>query len=245
MTTVDLMELMASWPIVTKTEHGALVHTHCLMPSGSTVNVLVQPAIRGIVVSDNGAAHKEAISHGVFLSDHERSVQSRLAAKGLTLKKSQIFSPEVGLDEAPLAVIVVANAAREIAEMLLDAPKPSRRTPVSSIISTILRTKYAAHVPGKELIIAGKSKKKYSFENVLVYPAKKVLFDSVSNSPVSINARTLANVDIRKLNDYSVVQTIVFDDNENWTTEQLDILSFGATPIALSDAEKAIRRIVS
>lgn len=239
------MELMASWPLITRTEHGVLVHTHCLMPSGSTVNVLVQPGTRGVVVSDNWSAHNEALAHNVYLGDHERSVQPRLNAKGLSLNSGQIFSPQVGLDEAPLAVIIVANAAREIAEVLLDAPKPSRRTPIASIISGILRKKYTQFVPNKEISVTGKSKKRYRFENALIFPSKKILFDSVINNPAAINARTLANVDIRENKDSSILQNIVFDDQEDWTTEQLEILRFGATPIALSDAERAIKRIAA
>ena len=245
MSTLDLMELMASWPLITRTENGVMVHTHCLMPSGTTVNVLVQPGTGGVIACDFGAAYKEAISHGVSPTEHERTISQRLKAKGLHLNGGQIVAPQVGLDEAPMAVVLVANAAREIADYLLDAPKPTTREPVASVVSKILRTKYARFVPTANIAVCGKSDKKYTFENALVLPGRKLLFDAVLNNPASINAKTLNNLDIRKRGDPAIIQHIVFDDQEKWTHDQLEILRYGATPVALSEAERAIEKVTA
>ena len=163
MSTHEIMEVMATWPVMSRTEHGALVHTHCMMPSGATVNVYVQPATSGFVVSDAGAALSEAHGSGVETRPFLRAVEKRLKARGLSLRAGQIFSPEVGKDGVPLAVIVVANAAKEIGEFLVSQPVRSIRPTIAEMVATLLAKKCPDKIDAGPVVIRGLSEKSYTF----------------------------------------------------------------------------------
>ncbi len=131
------MELMAEWPTMTRTEHGALVHTHCMMPSGATVNVFVQPAIDGFLVSDNGAVLGEISGTGVSDEHVDRHVSRIAKQRGLRFHEGSIFSPKVSASEVPLAVILVANVAKDAADYVIETcHREIDERPIHEVVSS-------------------------------------------------------------------------------------------------------------
>lgn len=245
--TMDVMELMASWPTVSRYEHGALVHTHCMLPSGSTVNVFVQPTIDGFVATDHGAAFSDARSSGVVPDDHIRSVRSKVEARGLRLDGGQIWSPKVNRDEVPMAAILVANAAKEVAEYLVTEDRRPGRTDIAELLPRLLMSQWGSRVVKEGLSLRGKSAKLYTFRNVIELPAgTKAIFDPVSHNANSINARVVVNLDVQGAHLEGINPHIVYDDRDAWRPEEISLLkTAGAKTVPFSQTHKYLARLAA
>jgi hypothetical protein len=92
--------------------------------------------------------------------------------------------------------------------------------------------------------IVGASNKPHKFSNVISFPnGKKLIVDAVARDASSINARVVANFDVKSANDPSIEQRIVYDDGERWSPADLSLLQMGATPVPYSRARDVIRRV--
>ena len=67
--------------------------------------------------------------------------------------------------------------------------------------------------------------------------------DAVSNDASSINARLVANLDVKATNDPMIDQRIVYDDAQRWTAADLNLLQVGATIVPFSQSKHVIPRI--
>ena len=114
----DVMEVLAEWPQLVRTEHGALVRTSCIMPSGSLLSVSVQPAIDGWIVCDEGSAIWEAEAGGRSADDASTGLKSKLTKIGLKLENGKIYSGRVSSSELPYMVAYVATATLDAARWL-------------------------------------------------------------------------------------------------------------------------------
>ncbi len=247
MTPVEIMELMASWPTISRHEHGALVHTHCLLPSGSTVNVFIQPSVDGFVATDYGAAFSEARASGVVPDRHIKSVRRMIDARGLRLNDGQIWSPKVHRDEVPMAAILVANAAKDVADYLITQDRQQDRPDIAELLAKILVRRCGSRVVKDGLSLRGKSTKIYRFENVIELPSgMRAIFDPVSHNANSINARVVVNLDVQGANSEGVMPHIVFDDRDKWRPEEISLLkSAGAKTVPFSQTENYLAKIAA
>ena len=90
----------------------------------------------------------------------------------------------------------------------------------------------------------GHSEKEHRFDTAVVLPdGRKLLVDAVNHHMDSINSRVVANLDVKQLEDPSIIQRIVFDPLEEWRSEDLNLLKVGATPVALPQLARSIERV--
>ena len=90
----------------------------------------------------------------------------------------------------------------------------------------------------------GASNKAHRFANVISFAnGRKFIVDAVANEASSINSRVIANLDVKSVNDPTIEQRIVYDDEEPWSAADLNLLQVGATIIPFSRANDVIRRI--
>lgn len=98
----------------------------------------------------------------------------------------------------------------------------------------------------KPLLINGARDRQHKFDTALNLPdGRKVLVDVVRHQGNSINSSIVANLDVRRLHNPSIIQRIVFDPDENWKSKEVELLSVGATPVALPSLAAAIERIAA
>ncbi len=226
-------------------EDGLRAITQCLFPSNSNVAVSVRGGGNAFIVSDDGAALSEIASSGTSERPSDRQIRMVIGKQGLKVEKGVIFSPPVAEAEIPFAVILVANAAKTVADwglehMRLAAPRNFRKD-----LADLLKRHFHDNLKGDQPIL-GKSNKPHKFGHVIYLESeKKLLVDPVVNDSSSINARLVANMDVKMLNDPNIKQLIVFDDRLEWSASDLHLLSLGGPLIGFSRAETEIERLAA
>lgn len=101
---------------------GVAINTHCLYPSNGMVQVIVRSAGDVFFVSDDGGAIREALSAGAAFT---KSMDNKLSAiatnQGLIFNNGIISAPRLPIESIAAAVILVANASKEMADRIFSA----------------------------------------------------------------------------------------------------------------------------
>lgn len=226
-------------------EDGLRAVTQCLFPSNSSVAVSVRGGGNAFIISDDGAALSEIASSGANERPSDRQIRSAIGKQGLKVEKGVIFSPPVAEAEVPFAVMLVANAAKTVADWGLEhmrfaAPRNFRKD-----LADLLHRHFHDNLKEDQPIL-GKSNKPHKFGHVIyLEQERRLLVDPVVNDSSSINARLVANLDVKMLNDPNIQQLIVFDDRLEWSASDLHLLSLGGPVVGFSRAEIEIERLAA
>lgn len=215
--------------------------THCLYPT----NALVQVAIIGtgmtFSVSDDGGALKQITAAGVSIEHCDRLIKHILKPHGLLSYNGFIHAPPCSATDVPYWVCSVANASAEAAEWLFAHTRLRPTASFKEMVAHFLASAYAGRVDAETLV--GHSNKPHRFDNVITFDSgKKLVVDAVTNDPSSINARVVANLDVRSAGLTNIEQRIVYDDAEPWSASSLNLLGVGATAVPFSKAPEVIGR---
>jgi hypothetical protein len=145
---------------------------------------------------------------------------------------------------APVAVLHVANASQAIAHWFFEHLKIEKPRNFKLLLSEFLRKSFDDKV--RPEVIVGHSNKPQKFTNVLKLPSgRRLIIDPVLNDASAINARVVANLDVKANNDPSIEQRIVYDDDQAWSAADLNLLRVGATAVPFSRSEEVIKRLAS
>lgn len=164
----DIMEVLAEWPQVARTERGAFVRTSCMFPSGSLLSVSIQPAKDGWIVSDEGSAAWEAGASGKDVDIALRGLKNLLLQKGLKLEGSKIYSQRVSSSELPFMVAYLATASLDAAKWLAGKVEKQRAETIIETLPRHLREVFPDLVMPEPLSLRGDTDKDYTFRNVLL-----------------------------------------------------------------------------
>jgi hypothetical protein len=234
--------IAASIRITFDGEH-AWAETQCLYPSNASVIVRIAGGTSTFHVSDNAGAVHEAYSCGIP-ADKAKDAVTRIARnQGLLFGNDEILSPPVEVDALGAAAVLVANASQEAAHWLLShvkvrAPRNFRQE-LADLLIRSFRDELRHNQP-----IVGASNKTHRFEHVIALAnGSKILIDPVVNEASSINARVVANLDIRNANIPHTEQRIVYDDLEDWKASDLSLLQIGAPIVPFTSAHGVIERL--
>jgi hypothetical protein len=147
------------------------------------------------------------------------------------------------MEAAAVAIAHVANAAKEAASWLYEHGGVRRRRDFRKLLDAFLAESFRDQVAETRLF--GASTKPHKFANVISFSnGRKLIVDAVANDPSSINARVVANLDVKANKDLrGVVQRIVYDDHEKWSASDLNLLKVGATTVPFSRAREVIKRV--
>lgn len=242
----DICDIVRSWSLCSRDGNEHVITTHCQLPNGSLVKVRVRRSGDGWIVSDGGTALDEAIASGVERPVFGANVRSAMRSKGLSFVDGRIESPRISLDSLFTATVVVANAARDIAETLVYVGSNFPEETLETRARKILVGRFRSWVLAKPVIIPGASEREHKFDNALDLPdGRKILVDAVKHQGNSINSVVVANLDVQRLENPKFVQRIVFDPSENWKNEEIALLGVGAIPVALPSLGDAIERIIA
>lgn len=236
-----IIETLSRSVIATQSDDALRVTTHCLYPSNSSVSVLIRGGGRELIVSDDGGAMNELAGVGFRDRVTDRQIRALVKQQGLKVENGAIYSPSVAIDEAGAAILLVANASKEIADWALGHLRFSIARDFKRDLALLLERHF--HDSLKSQQILGKSNKSHTFSNVVFLPGdRRLLIDPAVNDASSINARVVANLDVKLANDPTIQQLIVYDDQLSWAASDLALLQVGAPIVPFSLAEPAIMK---
>lgn len=224
----------------------AQVNTHCLYPSNGIVRVSVKKLNDAFLVSDDGGAIREALSSAIELNPKNQMRFGAIAEKqGLLFEGGAVTAPRVPREALALAIVLVANASKEIADSIFSHYKIKRHRDFKGMVQELLRSEFKQ--PPHEGNVVGQSTRAYRFENIIsLQGGKRLLIDPVLRDANSINARVIANLDVQAVLNQDLAQRIIYDDEAGWETNELNVLHMTNVPvIAFSGAKNALRNLIS
>jgi hypothetical protein len=210
---------------------GVAVNTHCMYPSNGAVQVIVHRTPSGYLVSDDGGAIREAIAAGADMTKATQARYGSVAGKqGLSFCNGIVSAPAVPLEAVSAAIILVANASKEIADQVFSTYRAKRTRDFKTVVRQFLKEEFLQS-PREELI-TGNTNKSHKFDNVIVLPTgRRAIVDVVLHDPNSINARVVANLDVRAARPHGLTQSIIYDDEDNWGPTDLSLLHITDVPV--------------
>lgn len=224
---------------------GARVVTHNMYPSNSFVQIMVRGGEREFYVSDMGGALMDVELAGAEISRPDKVLRDHVVHYGLEVKDGVIRSPFIPASALAVYIAVVSKASQECAEFLYKHARIKRDRNLKKMVAQFLSVTFEDKVKHKECIV-GASNKPHRFDNVVVLESgKRLIVDPVIHEPASINARVVANMDVAAAKHPNIEQRIVYDDNEEWKVEDLNLLQAGATVVPFSKSMDVIRRIAA
>lgn len=223
-------------------DNGARVTTHVMYPSNGLVNVFIRGGRHSCVVSDDGGAIGEGSAVGARVHPSDRQLTHLVRSQGLSIKRGTISSPTVPVEAVPATILIVANAARDVANWLYDHANVKRHRDFRIELSDILRSTFSERVHGG--FIEGK-RKRHEFANVVdLADGNKLIVDPVGREPSSINARVVSNLDVAQAENQRIRQRLIYDDEQPWTPNDLGLLGMAGVPVVpFSRSAGVIRRI--
>jgi hypothetical protein len=221
---------------------GLRVTTACMYPSNGLVRVALRGGLESLVASDDGEALGEAAAAGIEITEPDRLLGNFVRQRGLSLRNGVILTEAIPTSAVAVAVAHVANTAKEAASWLYEHGSVKRRRDFCELLASFLADTFREQVAEAKLF--GASNKPHKFANVISFPnGRKLIVDAVANDPSSINARVVANLDVRASKNLRIEQRIVYDDEEHWSAPNLSLLQVGATIVPFSKAREVIKRV--
>lgn len=240
-----LLDGLAAIAAVTKIDGGWRVITHCMYPSNGLVAVTVRGGVRTIVASDEGGAFGEALGAGIGVRNYARAVLHLISDQGLLMRDGVIFTPPVPIEAAAASVLLVANGSQEVARWMFEHTRVRKARDFREVLSDFLQKRFENRLSHNTAIV-GHSNKAHRFANVVsLEGGRRLVIDPVIHDPSSINARVVANLDVRTANDQGLLQRIVYDDDERWSASDLNLLQVGAPVVPFSRSIEVIERMAA
>lgn len=186
-----------------------------VLPDGDFVNITVAKDADGYLVHDSSSAVMSLASMGVKTSSDTRKRFIPLASRfGCEMLDGRVFR-RVSREQVGVASVMVANAARSIADIALETRRrveqDFRRT-VAEKVKAIVgdRARFNEEV-------AGASGRKYHIQNVILDASLKspIAYIESLASRSSVSSHFVEFFDIRKAND-SMRLASVYDENSDF-----------------------------
>ena len=145
----------------------------------------------------------------------------------------------------PLAVVLVANASKELADHIFDTWRLPRSRNFKKLLREALSIEFANVGPVREQVVLGSSNKPHTFENVIsLSDGRTLVVDPVLKDTNYINSRVVANLDVHAANHPGFVQRLVYDDEEKWGIADLSLLQVSRVPVVpYSKSTKVLRSL--
>ena len=244
-TTMNTAEYVheAMAPFATYEErHGAVaVTTSCLYPSNAMVTVFVRGGPNGAVVSDDGRTIDELTALNREIPNADKFLYRFCRQTGLKAQEGKIVSPKITGNQLVATIAFVANASASAAAWGVEKLKLRRRRNLREELEKLLNQSFASAKIQRRRYIEGKSTRQYCFHNVIRLDGRVLVIDPVTRDPNSINSHAIAHLDVSRLRNDTIIQRLVFDDEEKWNAADLNLLQMAATLVPFSGLEVAVR----
>ncbi len=224
----------------------AAVATHCLYPSNQTVTVYVSGGKNEIMVSDGGGSVDVLTLHGCNIPNMDKFLGRFCRPKGLKVKNGEIYTPLLPIDALQAAVVMVANASAAAANHGVSQKKNTSHREDRSIrgkIHKMLEDRWEKQVETRRHLV-GKSNRKYRVDHVVYLSSDTMLVvDFVTPNPATINSKAVAHWDLGLSDDGHFLQNIVYDNDQEWESANLNVLQTVATLTPFSNFDSCLSRI--
>jgi len=225
-----------------ETPRGMQVVTHCMYPTNTLVQLTLDGHGDDYVVTDRGAAVDQIVASGAEVHNPDRLLRGVVARFGVHAHHGELYMRARGPAAIAHAVCTVANASVVASEHLFAHLKIRPAGSFKALVSEILVRSNVGEVVQSE--IPGNSNKLHHFDNVVRLDARRrVIIDPVLHDPSSMNARVVANMDVKAAQHPDVLQRIVYDDRERWKPEEIGLLAMGAVAVPLSRLNESLARL--
>lgn len=209
--------------------------TDVLLPSGALVVAHVEGGVAGDRVSahDGGAALAEVRQAGFVLTQHVlRAARSAAGRAGLSVEGSVLRSPPEALSDARVAVVVLANGARTVAEAALAAARKKDRLRLRDRVAQQLREIFGDVAIRQEAPLVGSSRAAHRVDwLVRLSDTRQLAIDVPVPDSSSIAATVLRQIDLRRGSIAGLRQAIAFDEDDEWTAAELSQLAMAEVPL--------------
>ncbi len=149
------------------------------------------------------------------------------------------------LDSVPAAILLVANAAKVVTELVYASSGFTVIRDFKKDLANLLERHFSSRLRSDQPFV-GSSNKLHKFRHVIdLRGDRKLLIDPVVNDPSSINARVVANMDVRMAKDRNIIQRIVYDDAVEWSSSDLTLLRVGAPTMPFSSVDATIDQLAA
>lgn len=222
----------------------ARVTTHCIYPTNTFVQLMVMAGDHTFVVSDEGGSIKEIEAAGAYIENPDKMISSAIRGSGLHSHNGVISSPACSSKELGFAIASVANASKSAAEWLFSHTKVRPNQNFKEIVAKYLKSAFPERV--KSDTVVGGSNKVHKFDNIIrLTDGRRIIVDAVVPDASSINARVVANMDVKSAHHDDIEQRIVYDESDEWSIADLNLLQLGAPLIRYSQAPTVLKRLAA
>lgn len=222
------------------------IATHCLYPSNQTVTVYISAGKNEIMVSDGGGSVDVMTLHGCSIPNMDKFLDRFCRPKGLKVKNGEIYSPLLPIEAFQAAVVMVANASAAAADYGVKQKKTASYRGDRNIrekIRQMLEDRWKNQVETHKNLI-GKSNRKYSLDHVVSLRSDMMLVvDFVTQNPAAINSKVVAHWDLGLSGNGNFLRNIVYDNDQEWESANLNVLQTVATLTPFSNFDSCLSRI--
>ncbi|WP_125997841.1 hypothetical protein [Sphingobium yanoikuyae] len=216
----------------TQTAEGCSVLSDTLMPSGGLIKVHFVAKTDHLMAHDGGAAFDELARHAVEISSM-RGVRRLLSETNFNLSDDGIiWRDRFSIEEAPIAVSLIADASLRAASYMMAKGKVSGGIPLDERLRDELRRRFPNGHPNYEF--AGKHRQ-HKFDFGMQDGSRTILVQSVNPEQSSIASAILKGLDV-KAESSNVVPIFVFDRNDRWSSGSLGMLDLGGRSMEIDAA---------
>lgn len=239
-------DALGQWPQPKAIGTRVVVPTHCLTSGGTVIHVVVEGGQDNFVVHDDGAALRIFEDCGGDLKTAPRTIAMLMKPHGFNVDAfGTISAPAVNLAELAPTIMLVANAAREAAEHLIQKWRPVFRKKFKDAVRDLLEAEFPQRW-GHDQTVIGKSNKPHHFDfTINLGQERRLFFDAVAPDANAISSTVVRHLDVANAHDDSVIQRIIYDDRVEWKASDLNLLKMGAPPLAFSGAQAALDKLAA
>lgn len=236
---------LSAWPSPISKGDCVAVPTHCLRADGAVVRVIVKGGGDAFVVHDDGGAMDELADVGGHIPEAITILRRHFSDQGLRVTDAgSIASPQVPLADLAPTIALIANASKEAGEFLLGRWRPVVARNFRAALRKLLEAEFNNVSTG--YTVPGASTKQHRFDFAIERDGGNVIvLDAVFNDANSIRSAIVRGIDVAKAESPNVKLRLVYDDDADWSAEDLNLLQLGGNVIAASKAPEVLHALAA
>lgn len=238
-----VLAALAARPAARRTLDGVLVPTDVLLPNGATVLAIVQGGAR-VTVTDGGAALHQLSDAGLPISARVMAVARGTATRyGVSLERGALRTPPEAIADTWAAVVILANAAKAVAEAAIDAARKVERQTFRDRVREQLDKIFGHTSVHPNTPIPGSSTDRHRFDWLIALPGGvRIALDTPVPDSSSINATVVRHLDVRESHNEAIKQAIAYDDRDAWSASAIQRLQLARVPVVVAAALEPMLR---
>lgn len=241
----SVQSALAGWPAPVSKGDCIAVPTHCLRADGAVIRVIIKGGENSFIVHDDGGAMDELADVGGHIPEAITLLRRQFSDQGFRISEAgAITSPAVPLSDLAPTIALIANASKEAGEFLLGRWRPVVARNFRAVLRKLLEAEFPHVSTG--FTVAGASTKQHKFDFAIERDGGSVIvLDAVFNDANSIRSAIVRGIDVAKAEAPNVKLRLVYDDDADWSAEDLNLLQLGGSVIAASKAPQILHALAA